>query len=100
MRGFRQSLDDGEPIRRGPAKPSLAYRLGERVGSLKYAWRDLAPRLAHPMPIYVTRPTAGGDTGTISVALWMVVAFAWLGSLNVLLWGLVGLKRAVRGLRR
>lgn len=42
------------------------------------------------IPIYVTRPTATGKTGQIHMGQWMYSFVAWLVTLNLTLWGLVG----------
>lgn len=48
------------------------------------------------LPVYVTRKTANGYTGSYSLAAWMpllAIALIWL---NIVVWGCVGLYEAAR----
>ena len=48
------------------------------------------------MPVYVTRQTSSGETGQLSISIWMallVLLFVWL---NAVVWGALGLYFAVR----
>lgn len=52
--------------------------------------------LADSTPIYVTRKTAGGETGSYGMSLWMSLIALLLIWLNVIVWGCLGLYEAVR----
>lgn len=52
--------------------------------------------LVDMMPVYVTRKTADGDTGSLSLSIWMPLFAVLLLWLNVMVWGIVGLVVAVR----
>jgi len=43
------------------------------------------------IPIYVTRPTAAGETGDISLAVWIPFLVTLLAVLNAIGWGIIGL---------
>lgn len=51
--------------------------------------------LTDSMPIYVTRKDAGGETGTLSLSIWMPLVAMLLIWVNVIVWGVVGLVVAV-----
>lgn len=48
------------------------------------------------MPIYVTRKTADGDTGSLSMSIWMQLLVLFLLWLNAVIWGCLGIYKAVR----
>lgn len=48
-----------------------------------------------PIPLYVSRHTAGGETGSISFPIWFCLVLAVLFIANVLLWGAVGIVTAL-----
>lgn len=47
-------------------------------------------------PIYVTRKTAHGDTGSYEITLWMSLLAVLLVWLNVVVWAVIGLIAAAR----
>ena len=47
-------------------------------------------------PVYVTRKTADGTTGSYSLSLWMTILAMLLVWLNVVVWSVVGVVEAVR----
>jgi hypothetical protein len=48
-----------------------------------------------PIPFYVTRKTACGDTGSLSVGSWALVPIALLVPLNIIGWSVYGLVELV-----
>jgi hypothetical protein len=48
------------------------------------------------VPIYVTRKSADGETGSYSLSLWMTALAILLVWTNVVVWGVIGLVEAVR----
>lgn len=54
--------------------------------------------LTDTMPIYVTRKAASGETGSLSLSIWMPLVALLLVWLNVVLWSIVGLVAAVETL--
>jgi hypothetical protein len=48
-----------------------------------------------PIPFYVTRKTAWGDTGSLSVGSWALVPIALLVPLNIIGWSVYGLVELV-----
>ena len=52
--------------------------------------------LSAAMPIYVTRKTAGGATGSLSLSIWMQLLAMMLIWFNVVVWAGIGLYVAVR----
>lgn len=58
----------------------------------KYFW---ASGLNESAPVYITRKSASGETGTYSMSLWMSLLAMMLVWLNVVAWSIVGLVFAV-----
>jgi hypothetical protein len=48
------------------------------------------------IPIYVTRPTADGTIGNVSLEAWLLVTFFLLAQINFVVWSLVSLLIAFR----
>lgn len=48
------------------------------------------------VPVYVTRKTADGTTGSYSLSLWMPILAILLVWFNVVVWSIIGLVEAVR----
>jgi hypothetical protein len=47
--------------------------------------------LTDEMPVYVTRPTAGGETGSMTISAWVPLVVMILTALNLIVWGTIGL---------
>lgn len=47
------------------------------------------------MPVYVTRKTASGETGSLSLSIWMGLAALGLLWLNVVVWSVIALVYAL-----
>jgi uncharacterized protein (DUF983 family) len=43
------------------------------------------------IPVYVTRKTASGETGSLSLSIWMGLVAMLLVWLNVVVWSVIGL---------
>ena len=52
--------------------------------------------LGTQIPIYVTRKTSKGETGSYSLSCWMPLLVMILAFLNAVAWGVLGLVFAVR----
>lgn len=52
--------------------------------------------LSATTPVYVTRKTADGYTGSLSLSIWMQLLVLLLLWFNAVIWGCVGLYEAVR----
>lgn len=53
--------------------------------------------LSATIPIYVTRPAgAKGETGSVSMSIWMILLVQMLLWANAVVWGFVGLYEAGR----
>lgn len=61
----------------------------------KKARRDNLRALGTTAPIYVTRPTSSGTVASYSMSLWMTLLAILAIFLNVILWGTVGVIKAV-----
>lgn len=49
-----------------------------------------------PLPVYVTRKTAHGETAEYSLSFWMTLLAMLLVWLNVVVWGVIALIEAGR----
>jgi len=58
----------------------------------KFMWGDLS----QVMPLYVTRKTANGETGSLSISVWSALLILLLVVFNIIVWGLIGLYEAAR----
>lgn len=47
------------------------------------------------IPVYVTRKTAGGETSSFSVSMWIPLLTMFLFFFNAILWGVIGLVKGV-----
>lgn len=47
-------------------------------------------------PVYVTRKSASGETGELSLSIWMQLVVLLLLWLNAVIWGAIGVYEAVR----
>ena len=47
------------------------------------------------IPIYVTRRTADGGTGELTMSMWWLAPIMFLAATNAVLWGVVGIYLAV-----
>lgn len=56
---------------------------------------QFASNLNLQVPVYVTRKTADGYTGSYSQSLWMTILAQLLVWTNIVLWGVVGVWKAV-----
>lgn len=74
----------------------MAVRPGERLmriwGELMRIWGDLTTAI----PVHVTRQTADGYTGSLTLSVWMQLLILLLVWLNAVAWGLIGLYEAAR----
>lgn len=52
--------------------------------------------LGTTMPVYVTRKTAGGTTGQLSISIWLALLILLFVLLNAILWGAYGVFEVVR----
>ena len=43
------------------------------------------------MPVYVTRETADGLTGSLSMSIWMALLAMLLIWVNIIVWGIIGI---------
>jgi hypothetical protein len=48
------------------------------------------------IPVYVTRKTADGLTGNLSIPAWMFVLFGVMLEINVFLWLAIGIGEAIK----
>jgi hypothetical protein len=46
------------------------------------------------IPVFVTRATASGETGSLSISIWMAVLVLLLVWLNAVIWPVIGLIKA------
>lgn len=51
------------------------------------------------LPVYVTRKTAHGETAEYEMSLWMTMLAGFMVWLNIVVWGVVGLRKAVKAFR-
>lgn len=56
---------------------------------------NLLPGGTQPVPVYVTRKSASGETGTYTFSIAWSLAVMLLGYFNAALWGIYGLIQAV-----
>ncbi len=56
----------------------------------------LSGDLSEPVPVYVTRKSASGETGTFTLSIWMPLLALFLVWFNVVAWSVIGLVEAVR----
>lgn len=52
--------------------------------------------MAASIPVYVTRKTADGKTGSLSLSIWTALLVLLLVWLNAVIWGCIGIYEAVR----
>lgn len=57
---------------------------------------SIVGNLSASIPVYVTRKTADGYTGSLSLSIWMQLLALLLVWGNGVAWGLIGLYEAVR----
>jgi hypothetical protein len=57
--------------------------------------RNIYETWTYPIPIYITREGPRGQQGTITVGAWAMLPVVLLVQVNALLWGIVGIVKAI-----